>query len=368
MNRQFWTSVFGLTVAHIRRTFRDKTALFFTFLFPLLFLFVFGMLYRNNEASFDIALLNHADNSFAKEFVQQIEDNDSFKIKKDTKKLDEAKEKLSQGEIDSIVELPETFGQPNDQNIPSGKLVVYYDEASPQSGQTLAAIFEGMLNRIGQQLMGVQLPFSVESKSNASSDLSAFDYVFAGLIGFTILSLGIFGMANTIPAEKKTGTLRRFRVAPISSLVIIVSYALNYLVSGILSIVVMVVAGVIGFDFQLPTDILSFIVLILFGIVMMLGFGVAIGGWAKDENQSAPLTNLISFPLMFLSGVFFPRFLMPEWLQSFTGYLPLSPLVDGLRAIIAEEKTLFALGPELGIMFVWTILMYFLAIKLFRWE
>jgi ABC-2 type transport system permease protein len=71
---------------------------------------------------------------------------------------------------------------------------------------------------------------------------------------------------------------------------------------------------------------------------------------------------------MFLSGTFFPRFLMPEWLEKITYYLPLTPIVDGLRYILTEGKTVLQLGPELLLMAVWIVVVYFAAIKLFRWE
>jgi ABC-2 type transport system permease protein len=105
-----------------------------------------------------------------------------------------------------------------------------------------------------------------------------------------------------------------------------------------------------------------------FATIMMLGFGLLIGGWARNESQAAPLSNLIAFPMMFLSGIFFPRFLFPEWLQGVTSYIPLSPVIDGFRLIMTENANLFELGSHLLVIAIWTIAIYILAIKLFRWE
>ena len=122
------------------------------------------------------------------------------------------------------------------------------------------------------------------------------------------------------------------------------------------------------FDFEMQGSYLAFALIAAFGVVMMFGFGLAVGGWAKNENQAAPLTNLIAFPMMFLSGVFFPRFLMPEWLQSVSDFLPLTPLIDGIRKIITEGQSLLQLGPELAIMTAWTVVIYIIAFRVFRWE
>jgi ABC-2 type transport system permease protein len=115
-------------------------------------------------------------------------------------------------------------------------------------------------------------------------------------------------------------------------------------------------------------DYLSLLFVVLLGTATMFGIGLAVGGWAKNENQAAPLANLVSFPMMFLSGTFFPKFLMPEWLQTVASILPLTPINDALRLIVTEGKTLFELQNELLIIGAWFIAIYLIAFKVFRWE
>jgi len=73
-------------------------------------------------------------------------------------------------------------------------------------------------------------------------------------------------------------------------------------------------------------------------------------------------------PMMFLSGVFFPTFLMPEFLQSVTKFIPLTPIIDSMRLVIAEGASLSQLGPQMAIMLGWLVVVYALAFKVFRWE
>jgi ABC-2 type transport system permease protein len=107
---------------------------------------------------------------------------------------------------------------------------------------------------------------------------------------------------------------------------------------------------------------------LVLSIIMILGIGLAIGGWAKNERQAAPLSNIVVFPMMFLSGTFFPRFLMPEWLQGITNWLPLSPVIDGIRLITTEGKGIMDLGAQLGVIAVWIVVIYIIAFRSFRWE
>lgn len=366
--RRYIQSVLALAKAYQLRFFRDKTAMFFVFLFPLLFLFVFGSLNSGSgDISFKIALLNHSDSTFAKDFVTQSEQSKTLKINKEITDFDNARELMGRGEIDTIIELPKEFGVPNEQGVPSGNMVVYYQEGSPQSGQTIAAVMEDALNGINKELGHPEAPLGVEEKPTTTNNLKPFDYVFSGLLGFTLLSLGIFGLANSMPAEKKTGAFKRLRASPITAAQLVYANLLHYLLIGLVSVVLMIIVALLVFNFDMRGDWLQLGVFVILGIIMMFGFGLAIGGWANNENQSAALSNLVSFPLMFLSGVFFPRYLMPTWLQDITTYLPLTPVVDGLRMIMTEGKTLIDLAPQLGLIGIWIVVIYFIAIKVFRW-
>lgn len=367
--QRYMTAVLALTRAYLLRFFRDKTALFFTFLFPLLFLFIFGSLNSGNgDITFKVAFLNHSDSAFAQQFEEELLNNETFEVNENITTFEDAHERMGRGEIDSIVELPEEFGDINTVGQPSGSITVYYSEANPQSGQTVAAVMEGSLEGINRELGQPEAPLTVTEKSTATSNLSSFDYVFAGLLGFTILSLGIFGLANQMPAEKKTGVFRRLRASPIRASHLIFANMIYYLVVGLISVALMFAVAIGVFDFTMRGDWLVLLIFVILGIITMFGFGLAIGGWAKNENQSAALTNLVALPMMFLSGVFFPRFLMPEWLQGITNFLPLTPIIDGLRLIMTEGKTLLDLGPELAVMGIWMVIIYTIAIRVFRWE
>ena len=122
------------------------------------------------------------------------------------------------------------------------------------------------------------------------------------------------------------------------------------------------------FDLNMNGDYFSLISMVVLGTVVLFGIGLAVGGWAKNENQAAPLANLVTFPMMFLSGTFFPRFLMPEWLQHASGFLPLTPVIDGIRLIVTEGKTIFDLGAQVGLLAAWAVIIYFVAFRVFRWE
>ncbi len=354
----------------IKRTFRDRVALFFVFLFPLIFLFVFGGLFGgNNVTSFKVALINNSQTEFAKGFVDQANSTKVLEINQEITTLDQATEKMKRSELDATIILPESFGEvAKDKSYPAGEATVLYSPNNEQAGQTLSSILDGIFKDINDKLVPSETPFTVKTESTATASQRRFDYTFAGLLGFSILSLGIFGPTNVFPQLKKQGVLRRYHTTTLKVWQYFVANAISSAFIGILSVALLFVTAVFAFDLNMVGDYASLIAMVVLGTIVLFGIGLAVGGWAKNENQAAPLANLITFPMMFLSGTFFPRFLMPEWLQTASGFLPLTPVIDGVRLIITEGKTIFELGTQVGLLAVWAVVVYVVAFRVFRWE
>jgi len=358
----------AMTKAFTKRYLRSRVALFFTIVFPLLFLVIFGSIFGGeNGPNFNVAILSESKDDFSKGLVAQLDESELFTLK-EIEGFDDAQEKMGRGEIDAIINLPENFGQLDNLGRPSGDLELFYDESDQTLASTTISVLQAIVDGLNEEFVQVDPPITLKAQPIQTANLSAFDYIFAGLIGYSILGLGIFSMANGFTSDKKTGALRRFKVAPIKAWHLITATAFSRIVVGYITVAIMFIVGLIMFGFDMRGDYFNFALFTLISIICMFGFGMAIAGWARDDNQAAPITNLIAFPMMFLSGVFFPRFLMPEWLQGFTDYIPLTPIVDGLRKILTESQTLLDLGPELAIITGWIVFIYLLAFKTFRWE
>lgn len=363
-------TVWMFFIVNMKRLFRDRLALFFTFLFPLIFLFVFGSLNSGNKSvSFNVAIINESHTPAAQQFVHQLDHQKALKVDKAVTNFKDANEKMSRGELDATIELPASFGETKQgQAYPSGQVVVHYTQNNQSAAQTLTSVLQAELQGINEQIVKVQAPFTVTSKQNNERSLSQFDYTFTGLLGFAILGAGIFGPINVFPELKKMGILRRLHTTPLRVWQYFMSVMFGNAVSGLMSLGVMFIVAILVFHLKVVGNYAELAVFLAFSIMMILGIGLAIGGWAKNERQAAPLANIVVFPMMFLSGTFFPRFLMPEWLQSLTTYLPLTPVIDGARLIATEGAHLTQLGPQLAVMAVWMIVVYAVAFRVFRWE
>jgi ABC-2 type transport system permease protein len=368
--KKSWYIIWTFTRLNTRRFFRDRLAIFFSILFPLIFLFVFGGIFgKDSDVNFSVAVINQSDTKFAKQFESDMKKQKVFKIDKEATTMDKANEKMKRSQIDGTIILPKNFGEVKQgTTYPTGKAQVIYTQNNAQAGQTLASLLDAEFKGINAKFVHNETPLSVETKQTSQKGLKQFDYTFAGLLGFSILGIGIFGPINVFPELKKQGILRRLHTTPLKVSEYFMSTVLTQVLLGMISIAIMFGVAIGVFHLHIvgnPIELAAFLVL---SIVTILGIGLALGGWAKNERQVAPLANIIVFPMMFLSGTFFPRFLMPEWLQNISNFIPLAPAIDGVRLIATEGKGLLDLGPQLGVLGAWLIVIYIIAFRVFRWE
>lgn len=363
-------TVLIFTKLSTKRFFRDRLALFFGILFPLIFLFVFGGIFSKagNSVTFNVGVINQSNKPAASQFIHQATASKIIKIDPTVSTLSAAETKMNRGQLDATLVLPSNFGAESANKVPGGQVVVYYTENNAQAGQTLVAILQSQFQASNAKYIHGSSPFTATSKEINQKSLTEFDYTFSGLLGFSIVGLGIFGPVNVFPELKKQGILRRLHTTPIRVWQYFTATMASQAIIGLVSLSVMFIAAIAFFHLKVVGNYLEIILFLIFSIVMILGIGLSIGGWAKNERQAAPLSNIIVFPMLFLSGTFFPRYAMPIWLQHATTYLPLTPVIDGVRLLATEGEHLTQIGPQLGLMAIWTVIIYAIAFRVFRWE
>lgn len=374
MNHQSFVSQFKTVIVFTklstRRFFRDRLAQFFAVLFPLIFLFVFGSFSKNGgNVSFHVAVINQSNTSFSKSFDQQINNSKTFKVDKTSTTLAKAKDKLSKSQVDGIIVLPPDFGKVSPlSQTPTGQAEVLYTQTTSGTGQTLTSVLQGVFKSINAKFVTVPQPFSVAGVQLNEKSLTSFDYTFSGLLGFSIIGIGIFGPVNVFPELKKQGILRRLHTTPLRVWQYFTATMFSQAITGVIAIAIQFLVAIKVFHLKVNGNYPEIVLFVILSIFMILGLGLAIGGWARNERQAAPLSNIVVFPMLFLSGTFFPRYLMPDWLQTLTNYLPLTPVIDGLRLLTTEGKNLTQLGPQLGLIAVWFVVIYAIAFRVFKWE
>ncbi len=358
----------ALTVASMKMYFRNITGVFFTLFIPVILIFVFGFLFQSNDFKTDIVITNYSDTELSRQFVDSLKEVDAFVITDAPES--EAADKLGRGQADLQVIIPKSFGVPDPatRSLTPTAVQTYYNEANPQAGQTTNLILSQIVAGVNSQVTQAPTVLSVKSEGVKTNNLTQIDFFLPGVIAMSIMQLGIFAVAFAFVAYKTTGQLRRIQATPTRPMYFVVAQGASRLVISVVQVLLLLALGVWLFDANIIGSLLSFLFVAAVGSAVFLGIGFAIAGWARDENQATPVAQLIQFPMLFLSGVFFPREGLPQWLESITNLLPLTFLVDALRKIATEGATLFSLHTELLGLLVWGVVVYIIAALVFRWE
>jgi ABC-2 type transport system permease protein len=358
-----------LTWTQMKRLLREPFVLGFNFALPLILLVIGGSFINNADISLRAVVLNHANTPFAHEFETMLTEPTAIgilSVREDVASLDEAIALMGRGELESIIELPEGFGDLNEVGYPTGNVVVYYEQSSPQAGQTLSSIMQSILDETNIAITGIVPPLGVEQRPTTTENRSAMDDLYGGLALFTLLSVGVFVLANVLPKDKQLGVLRRFRVTPFRKSQLILGTMLTYSAISMIAVTLVTVAAVLIFDLDIRGDYLLLAVFLLLSAILLTGFGLFVGALAINEDQAA--IGAITLAVILFGSMSLPRWVLPEWLQTLTDNLPLAPIVNGIHSIAVEGISLVDLAPQIAIMSVWIVISYAISIRAFRWE
>jgi ABC-2 type transport system permease protein len=148
----------------------------------------------------------------------------------------------------------------------------------------------------------------------------------------------------------------------------LIAQSITRYIASIAQLVLLAAIGVKFFDLHLNGSLFGIWLFVTLGVVVFLAMGFMVAGAAKDENQAAPLAQLLQLPQLFLSGIFFPRDSFPDWLKHITDFFPLTYLSDALRQLFNDHVGIAALSHDLLGLTVWGVIAFLVAVRVFKWE
>jgi len=197
------------------------------------------------------------------------------------------------------------------------------------------------------------------------------DFLLPGMLGFSLLSSGVFGTAFVFLSLRLTLVIKRFFATPVRKYSIVLGEALARLVFSWIGALFIIMVGHFFFGFTLIHDfitVVNMLILSAIGLIVFMGFGFIISGIAKNESTIPPLSNIVTLPQFLLSGTFFATTAFPSWLRGLADILPLTYLNHAMRQVAFEGAGLGDVTHDLLILGIWFIVIYAVAVKTFKWE
>ncbi|WP_155375331.1 ABC transporter permease [Catellatospora vulcania] len=352
------TSFVSLSSAMARGFFRDRTALFFTILFPLMFLVLFGGLFKDAGASkTDILQIG------AVPVVDQLPAEaaaglDQVLAVTRTSDRAAALEEVRKGDKAAAIEQV------------GGELIVHYSAADAVKSATVRGIVESLVQQANLAAAGVTTP-SVTMRAQPVEDqsLKAIQYMTPGLLGWAIATGATFGAALTLVTWRQKKILRRLRLSPVPLASIIgARVSVSIVIAAAQCAMFIGVALLPYFGLQLSDQWWAFIPVMIAGTLAFLSIGLVAGAAAKTPEAASAIANLITLPMAFLSGAFFPLDGAPKWLQQLSEFFPLKHLVSSMQDVMVRGESFAVTLPDIGLLLGFTVVLAGVAAFLFRWD
>ena len=196
--------------------------------------------------------------------------------------------------------------------------------------------------------------------------MEAADYYLPGYIAAFIMTNGIMGLATTLSEHRRNGTIKRLASTPLSKASWIIANVLQQTLLAFALTAVMIAVGWVVFDVRILPGFFA-ILLIVLGAVAFCSVGIVLGNVIKDVEATSGVGNAIGFPMMFLSGAFWPIEMMPGYLQTVAKFLPLYYFHDGLRSIMVYQSPALPTVSFL-VLGIFAATFILLAIKVTKWK
>lgn len=354
-----------LIKANFQQLFRDKTELFFTFAFPVIFMVIFGLIWSGgNNFKANIGI-NFEDESYiAHAFSQAFNGISTLNVKNDSR--DELMTELRRGELQAVIVVPAAA----DASIAKTETVdikLYYDPSNTTTAQVILPMISQVIEGIEQQVSRHPFLFQLRAQSIQTHQMRNIDYLVPGVIAMSILSTGLF-CAMPLIQQREKKILKRWGATPIRRSSIIYSQVIFRLVLSVLQTVVLVAIAYVAFNVEMLGNWASLFGIVVLGTLAIISIGYLIASFVKTEQGAMPIIQLVQFPMMFLSGIFFPVETMPNFMKPVVSSMPLTYLGDALRQVMIEAARLHPMNLNLIVLGATLVVCMSLSIKLFKWE
>jgi ABC-2 type transport system permease protein len=348
-----------MTAANLKMSLRNRMALFWNLAFPLLFIVLFGYLIGNSSFSFDVGIVGADTSEATQQIVQQMQDSDAFSVKTGTK--DAELEALQDGRRSVVI----VFSEGSNGQVQAD---VYWDQTDPQQGAIALNAVRQFLSEANASISGGVPAIDVNVQAVESNSLRYIDFLVPGILAMSLMNSGMIGLASAFVTYRERGILRRIKATPFPLSSFIGARISSQLVISVAQAIILIGAGKLLFDLQITGRLIDVFIMVILGSLAFLSLGFVIAAFAKNQEAADSIANAVTFPMLFLSGVFFPVDSAPEWLQPIMKLMPLRYLADGLRDLMVRGASLADVWVDVLVMILTGVIGFLLAMRFFRWD
>jgi ABC-2 type transport system permease protein len=354
---------------------RNKFGLFFGLIFPVILILIFGAIFSGNGSGTINVYAQNKDTglpggtNIGATFLTSLNESGTIKVLTVDPSDNFSQYLADHSSSDGII-IPADFSA----NYATGhqiNITVYGNPTASTSGIVGGTIngysnyynlnyFQRKYNDTTPAIIGIT------SATVNTQQTKTIDFLVPGLIGFAILTSPMFSLVNISSEYKKTKLFKQLSLTPLTKMEWLTSKVIWYIVLTIAGFLLMVTVGIAAYGAHVTLSpwLIPFLIL---GPMLFSALGMLVGTVTKNPETAGVIGNIVTFPMMFLSGTFFPISIMPTYLQTFAHVLPLFYIIEGLNNVMVYGNIGGALI-DMAVVLAITAVIFILAVRLFKWR
>jgi ABC-2 type transport system permease protein len=335
-----------LFLMRLRALWREPSALFWVFVFPMLISIALGLAFRNQSlAKLTVAVV---EGEASARVLEQLSATHGLQV--EALPLAEARRALASGKVALVV----VGGTPP-------RLLV--DPGVPEGRTARLLVVDTLQRRAGRTDVLVLPEEHVTTPGGRY-----IDFLIPGLLGFGLMSSSVWGIGWGLVQMRMGKLLKRLVATPMRKADLLASFILSRLLLALVETAFFLAFARLLFGVRVTGSLPAFFLVAATGALSFGGLGLLVASRAQNSETAGGLMNLVTLPMTVLSGVFFAASHFPRWMQPLVKALPLTAVIDGLRAISTDGASVWTLGGPLLVLLLWGAASFSLALRVFRWN
>jgi ABC-2 type transport system permease protein len=333
-----------LTLVRFLEFVREPEALFWVFIFPILLAAGLGIAFRNRppDVLTIAAITPELAQSLRQEKLLAVEQLD----------MQSAQEALRTGKV-ALLAVPGT----------NGGVEYRYDDTNPE-GRAARLLADGAI----QKAAGRVDPVATTDRLVRETGSRYIDFLIPGLLGMNLMGSAIWSMGFAIVDARRKKLLKRLVASPMPRPYYLLSFLLSRILLLVVEVAVLVGFGALLFHVPVRGSLVDLAALCLLSSLSFSALGLLLASRARTIEAASGLMNLVMMPMWIASGVFFSSQKFPDVMQPVIKALPLTAVIDALRANMLQGANFAQIAPQVAIISFWLVVCFALALKLFRWR
>ena len=360
----------ALSIANLRSFVRDRAALFWTLFFPITFVILFGTIFSGGGSNYRLGWVDQDGSAPSVALRVAFAANAPVELTDGT--VEEAKAAMLAGDLDGILILPAGLGEAVEQVGAGGSPVpvtvtVITDPSRSNTSLAVQQIATGLVMGANMQLSGATAILTVTAESLQTQRLNSVSFFVPSILAMALMQLGIFAAIPLVEQRQKL-ILKRLNATPLPRWTLVGSNVVVRLLIAAAQTALIIGIGMVVLDVQIVGSwplIIGFVVL---GAMSFTAMGYVIASFARTEESANGITQIVQLPMMFLSGIFFPLVVMPDWLRGVATVMPLTYLGDALRQTMVGGTPFAPLGLDALVLVGWLVISLAISARFFRWQ